>query len=93
MFYCVITSSGGSNLKEAFEQCAIAMFSYITDLSTVTMSYQTDIEVSGDDLKNLLYKYLDELLFLFCAEPFLIVKVKEKWKFDFSFKIFLLIKS
>lgn len=68
--------SWGANVVEAFEQCAVGMFGYITDLKTVTPSLYTDVEVSGgDDLTETLYRFLDDLLFLFCAEPFMIPKV------------------
>ena len=66
---------GGSNLTEAFEQCAIGMFGYITELKTVTASHVTDLDIEGEDLNQLLYRFLDDLLFLFCAEPFMIPKV------------------
>lgn len=64
----------GDSLKEAFEQCAMAMFGYMTDLAYVEMVQIQEIEASGHDLESLLYNFLDELLFLFSAEPFLICK-------------------
>mgnify|MGYP002649180251 CR=1 FL=1 len=73
--------SWGATVVEAFEQCAIGMFGYITDLKTVTPSLYTDIEVSGgEDFKETLYRFLDDLLFLFCAEPFLIPCVRKLTK-------------
>lgn len=64
--------SWGDTLAEAFEQCGIAMFGYMTEIETVEIKQCVEIEASGDDLENLLYKFLDELLFLFSCEPFLI---------------------
>ncbi|XP_052866643.1 protein archease-like [Anopheles cruzii] len=65
----------GDNLKEAFEQCGMAMFGYMTELPTVEIKkcYQITTEPT-DDLENLLFRFLDELLFVFSAEPFLICK-------------------
>lgn len=40
------------------------------------------IEASGDDIESLLFHFLDELLFLFSAEPFLICPKLEISKFD-----------
>lgn len=62
----------GDSLKEAFEQCGIAMFGYMTELETVEIKQSSEIEATGHDLESLLFHFLDELLFLFSCEPFLI---------------------
>ncbi|KAJ8920936.1 hypothetical protein NQ315_015729 [Exocentrus adspersus] len=62
----------GDSLKEAFEQCGIAMYGYMTELDTVEIKQCSDIEATGHDLESLLFHFLDELLFLFSCEPFLI---------------------
>ncbi|XP_018571096.1 protein archease-like [Anoplophora glabripennis] len=62
----------GNSLKEAFEQCGLAMFGYMTEIDTVEIKQCSEIEATGSDLENLLFHYLDELLFLFSCEPFLI---------------------
>lgn len=75
----------GDTLKEAFEQCAIAMFGYMTELDYVEVKETHIIESEGtDDLISLLYHFLDEFLFLFSAEPFFVPKVIifNKLKFD-----------
>lgn len=66
--------SWGSDLKEAFEQNGMAMFGYMTEIETVDILEKHEIEAHADDLDGLLYHFLDELLFLFSAEPFLICK-------------------
>lgn len=73
----------GETLQEAFEQCGMAMFGYMTELPTVDIKkcYQITTEPT-DDLDNMLFRFLDELLFLFSAEPFLICKKLEITKFD-----------
>lgn len=40
-------SLGGSDLKEAFEQCAIGMFGYMTEIDTVDMLGEESIEAEG----------------------------------------------
>lgn len=65
----------GDTLKEAFEQCAVGMFGYITELDSIDISEDHEIEATGHDMMSLLFHFLDEFLFLFCAEPFLIAKV------------------
>lgn len=57
------------------------MFGYMTDLDYVTVETCYEIGLKADDLESLLYRFLDELLFLFSAEPFLICKRLEITKF------------
>lgn len=72
----------GDDLKEAFEQVAVSMFGYMTELETVEMDRPEEITAQGDDLQSLLFHFLDEMLFLFCCEPFFIVKEVEILEFD-----------
>lgn len=74
--------SWGSTLQEAFEQVGMSMYGYMTELPTVEIKQCFEIEASGHDMDSLLYGFLDELLFLFSAEPFLISKKLEITKFD-----------
>ena len=79
--------SWGDSLKESFEQIAMSMFAYMTDIETVEMKSEQVIEIildQEDDILNLLYKWLDEWLFLFSAEPFFIARkiVIEEANFD-----------
>lgn len=64
----------GSSLEECFEQCGLAMFGYMTDINAVSIKSCYKIDVEADDLDGLLFKFLDELLFLFSAEPFQICR-------------------
>lgn len=66
--------SWGASLTEAFEQVGMAMFGYMTELETVEIKEKHEIEAQADDLEALLFHFLDELLFLFSAEPYLICK-------------------
>lgn len=65
----------GDTLQESFEQCANGMYGYVTDIDYVEMNITLDIEAEGHDLESLLYNYLDELLYNFCADPYFIAKV------------------
>ncbi|XP_059049307.1 protein archease-like [Achroia grisella] len=64
----------GDTLKEAFEQCGMAMFGYMTELEYVEIKEVSTIEANADDMMGLLYHFLDELLYLFCVEPNLICR-------------------
>lgn len=77
--------SWGDSLKESFEQIAISMFGYMTDIETVEMKSKQEVEILldvEDDLLNLVYRWLDEWLFLFSAEPFFIARKVEIVEFD-----------
>ncbi|XP_058803111.1 protein archease-like [Phymastichus coffea] len=74
--------SWGDTLQEAFEQCAIAMFNYMTDLERVELKQVHHVEAEGHDLQSLLFHFLDELLFMFSAEPFLVAKKVKIITFD-----------
>lgn len=80
--------SWGKNLTEAFEQVGMAMFGYMTELETVDIKEKHEIVAEGDDLDGLLFHFLDELLFLFSAEPYLIPQSLKITDFDLeAFKI------
>ncbi|XP_020288999.1 protein archease-like [Pseudomyrmex gracilis] len=72
----------GDTLKEAFEQCAMSMFGYMTDLERVEIKQVHHVEAEGHDIMSLLYHFLDELLFMFCAEPYLVAKKVKITEFD-----------
>ncbi|XP_076682791.1 protein archease [Andrena cerasifolii] len=72
----------GDTMKEAFEQCGVAMFGYTTDLERVQMTQVHYVEAEGHDMESLLFHFLDELLFMFCAEPFLVAKKVKITNFD-----------
>ncbi|XP_005395139.1 PREDICTED: protein archease isoform X2 [Chinchilla lanigera] len=65
----------GETLEEAFEQCAMAMFAYMTDIGTVEPLQTVEVEAQGDDLQSLLFHFLDEWLYKFSADEFFIPRV------------------
>ncbi|KAH0946361.1 hypothetical protein HN011_002805 [Eciton burchellii] len=78
----------GDTLEEAFEQCGMAMFGYMTDLNRVEITQVHQVEAEGHDLQSLLFHFLDELLFLFSAEPYIIARKVKIIEFDTeNFKI------
>ncbi|XP_038191129.1 protein archease isoform X1 [Arvicola amphibius] len=62
----------GDTLEEAFEQCAMAMFGYMTDTGTVEPLQTVEVETQGDDLQSLLFHFLDEWLYKFSADEYFI---------------------
>ncbi|XP_041273418.1 protein archease isoform X2 [Onychostruthus taczanowskii] len=65
----------GDTLEEAFEQCAMAMFGYMTDTGTVEPVDTVEVEAEGHDLLSLLFHFLDEWLYKFSADEFFIPRV------------------
>lgn len=74
--------SWGDDITEVFEQAAVAMFGYMTEIETVEILTTEDIEAEGDDMLGLLFHFLDEFLFLFSAEPFFIARKVKILEFD-----------
>ena len=72
----------GNDLREAFENVAVAMFGYMTEIDTVDMKDKFSIEAEGEDMDGLLFHFLDEWLFGFSAEPFFIPRKVVITEFD-----------
>ncbi|XP_051494043.1 protein archease isoform X2 [Apus apus] len=65
----------GDTLEEAFEQCVMAMFGYMTDTETVEPVDTVEVEAEGHDMLSLLFHLLDEWLYKFSANEFFIPRV------------------
>ena len=77
--------SWGDTLKESFEQIAMSMFGYMTEIDKIKMKSEQEIEIlldAEDDILNLVFKWLDEWLFVFSAEPFFIPRKIVITEFD-----------
>ncbi|XP_075544376.1 protein archease isoform X2 [Dermacentor variabilis] len=58
------------------------MFAYMTEIDKVDIHATCDIKAEAEDMVGLLYHFLDELLFVFSAEPFMIGKKVKILEFD-----------
>jgi len=67
----------GKTMEEAFSNAALAMFSVMTKTEMVRPEIEKKIEVKGNDLKSLLYSFLEELLFLMDSEAFVLNNIKK----------------
>jgi len=69
--------SWGPTINEAFEQNALAMFNYISELKYVDINEadSTIIEVEGHDLESLLYSFMNEFLMAFCIDKIVCKKI------------------
>ncbi|CDI97985.1 Protein archease [Echinococcus multilocularis] len=80
----------GADIKEAFEQVAMAMFGYMTtNYDSIDMTRSLEVEASGNDMKSLLFQFLDEWLFAFSADEFFfprVIKITEFNRENFHIK-------
>jgi SHS2 domain-containing protein len=60
----------GQNLKEAFQQSALALMSIILDVSKIQNKDSREIEIKASDYEQLLVKWLNEILYLYDGEDF-----------------------
>lgn len=65
----------GENLRDAFINAAIGMFSLITDLEMVKEEKVITVSVESDSVESLLVSWLNELIFYFDTYGFLGKKV------------------
>jgi SHS2 domain-containing protein len=61
----VYVAAHGTNLAEAFENAALAMFEVMTDTSKVTANDEDSLTVEAEDEYALLYSWLEALLVKF----------------------------
>jgi len=67
----------GKNLEECFSNAALAMTAIMTNPANVEPRITKSINITGKDLKNLLYNFLEEFLFLLDSENFILNEVRD----------------
>lgn len=67
----------GKTIEERYSNAALAMFNIIVDTTTVSPLVIKEINVCGDDEYQLLYNFLEQLLFLIDTESFLLHSIIE----------------
>ncbi|MFA5374958.1 MAG: archease [Dehalococcoidia bacterium] len=60
----VAIAAYGDDMKMAFANAALGMFSIVTDIDKVNETVTRDVEVTAEDMKDLLVSWLNELLFI-----------------------------
>ncbi|MEM5871880.1 MAG: archease [Candidatus Aenigmatarchaeota archaeon] len=74
----VVFEAYGKDLKELFENAALALFTVMCDVKKVEAKLKKDIEVSGEDVKDLLYNWLQQLIALVDIEGLFLSKFEVK---------------
>ncbi|MEM1559924.1 MAG: archease [Ignisphaera sp.] len=59
----VLVRSYGETFKDALSNIAKGMFEIITDTTRIEAKISIDVSICGFDLENLVYKWLEELLY------------------------------
>lgn len=74
----------GKNKEEAFQETAKAMYSIIANLKKIQQKKKKKLKIEAENIEELLYKFLNELIFITNTENLLFsgfkVKIKEKNK-------------
>ena len=61
----------GKNLREIFENAAIAFYDSICYIEKVDKKIKREINVDGEDIQELLINFLNELLYIFEVDGFI----------------------
>ncbi len=76
--------ASGKTIAEAFENAGKATFNIITELGTVQQKTEKKLTIQAEDMKALLFEWIDELLFYWDSENLVFsdfdVKIIEKEK-------------
>lgn len=66
----------GNDLPEVFANAAFALFDLIAELETVSGEETRAVQVTGDDLPELMFNWLRELLYLWAGEDLLVKQAR-----------------
>ena len=80
----------GKTISEVFENSALAMKEAICGKTKVKGAKEKVIKIKGKDFESLMYKFLEEILYLLDSSNFLISKIKEIKIKDFTLNAILL---
>ncbi len=84
----ILVIAYGRNLNELFVNAAKAVFNIITDIKKVEPKTCVEVEDEGDDLEQLLYKWIEDFLTYFDAEQLVFSKFEAKvWQEDGKWKV------
>ncbi|MBM3234046.1 archease [Candidatus Pacearchaeota archaeon] len=67
----------GKSLNEAFENSALALVEIMTKKTKIKSRLKKKIKVSGKDNSSLLYNFLEEFLFLYDSQSFVLSKINK----------------
>ena len=66
----------GKNINQVFEHCTLAFSNYISREKKIKTKIKREITIEADNSEQLLYKFLDELIYLLDADKFVAAKAE-----------------
>jgi len=66
----IIFHGWAPTIHQVFAQIGVAFFSYMTELDSIELTHEVVLETEGHDIFDLMYRFLDEFLYLFATEYF-----------------------
>ncbi|MDP6641831.1 MAG: archease [Candidatus Nanoarchaeia archaeon] len=75
------------DLNKLFEDCGLATFDTMINLKKVKSKIKKEIKLQAENIEELLFKFLDELIFLKDSESLVFNKFKVKIEEDKIFKL------
>jgi SHS2 domain-containing protein len=72
----VVIEAWGSTVEEAFEQAGYGYFTMLLNPKTITPTDRYIVELEGHSLETLLYKWIEEFIFLLDAESLVCTNLK-----------------
>ena len=66
----------GKNMEEIFENSALGMFEVMTNTKNVSPKVKRSVKIESEDIKSLLYDFLEKLLILRDSEDLIFSKFK-----------------
>ena len=83
----VMFESYGNSLNKLFENSALATEETMVDIKQIKQKIKKEINLENENLENLLYDFLSELVYFKDAELLLFSKIKVNIKKDNSYKL------
>ena len=68
--------SFGRTLEEAFTNAALATASFMWDWRKIAPARSIPVEIAGRDLEQLLYRFLEEIIYVFETRRFVLAAVE-----------------
>jgi SHS2 domain-containing protein len=78
----------GENIEDLFQTCAQATFEVMADTSTIEPKLKETVELVGENLEELLFDWLAELIYLKDSKSMLFGKFEVKIEQDDGYKLF-----
>ena len=72
----IIIEAWGPTLNSVFEQAGYGFFTVLLDPKNITPSGTHEIEIEAHSIETLLYKWIEEFIFLFDAEQLVCTNIK-----------------